>query len=249
MNVRSVYFHHCISHVHWFRIFNKNKKLRYLRKRTFHKTVDCYAFGRLYFGNFIVIHVPFVEVQRNFFGAIFKIGLIEEFSKLLALMVVYYFIKKEFNEIVDGIIYITAISLGFAILENISYSLSSEDPFTLLFHRSVFSVLGHISFSGYMGISFYIHKKIRKNYLGIGLSVLLAALAHGFYDGVIFHPELNFLFNFIFIALIFLQFWFLKTALGFSEFWGLLMARWMMYPLLATVAGNSAAVRKHLSQQ
>ena len=71
-----------------------------------------------------------------------------------------------------------------------------------------------------MGISFYIHKKIRKNYIGILISICLASFAHGFYDGVIFHQELSFLFRFVFIGLIILQFWLLKTALGFSEFRG-----------------------------
>jgi RsiW-degrading membrane proteinase PrsW (M82 family) len=160
----------------------------------------------------------FVDVQLNFIDAIVKIGLIEEISKLLALMLIFFIIDKNFNEIVDGIIYITAISLGFAIIENIFYAFSSETPFIVLFQRSIYSTLGHISFSGYMGIAFYIHKRIHKNYLGIMLSVVIAALAHGLYDGVIFHEELNFLFKIVFIGLVFLQFWLLKTTLGFSKF-------------------------------
>ena len=160
----------------------------------------------------------FVEVKRNFVDAIIKIGFIEESSKLIALMIIYYFIKNDFNEIVDGIIYITAISLGFAIIENIFYVINSDTPISLLFQRSIFSVIGHISFSGYMGIAYYIHKRVTSNYLGIILSVVLASLAHGFYDGVIFHGELSFLFKFVFVGLIFLQFWLLKTTLGFSKF-------------------------------
>jgi len=160
----------------------------------------------------------FVDVNRNFGDAIIKIGLIEESSKLIALMIIYYYIKKDFNEIVDGIIYITAISLGFAIIENIFYVINSDTPLLLLFQRSVFSIIGHISFSGYMGIAYYIHKRVATNYIGIGLSIALASLAHGFYDGFIFHEELNFLFQFVFIGLIILQLWLLKTTLGFSKF-------------------------------
>ena len=160
----------------------------------------------------------FVEVNYNFVDAIIKIGFIEEFSKLFALVVVYQFIKKDFNEIVDGIIYITAVSLGFAVIENVFYANNSEDPFNLLILRSIYAIIGHISFSGYMGIAFYIHKRIHKNYVGLLLSVVLASLAHGFYDGVIFQPELTFLFQTVFVVLIFLQLRLLKTTLGFSKF-------------------------------
>src|SRR5690554_4808201 len=125
----------------------------------------------------------FFDVKENFVDAIIKIGLIEEFAKFMALVTVYPFIKKNFNEIVDGILYISAISLGFSVIENVFYAMDSDQPFSLLFQRSIFSTLGHLSFSGYMGIAFYIHKRIHKNYVGIVFSIVLAALAHGFYDG------------------------------------------------------------------
>lgn len=166
----------------------------------------------------------FVDVKENFTDAIFKVGIIEEFSKLAALLAVYSFIKKDFNEIVDGIIYITAVSLGFSVFENILYSIGSEEPYSLLLRRSVFSVLGHISFSGYMGIAFYIHKRVRRNYTGIILSVALAAAAHGFYDGVLFIQALNSFFLFFFTSLFLLQFQFLRTTLCFSAFRKILSA-------------------------
>jgi RsiW-degrading membrane proteinase PrsW (M82 family) len=160
----------------------------------------------------------FVDVQLNFIDAIIKIGLIEELSKLIALILIFHFIKNNFNEIVDGIIYITAISLGFAIIENIFYAFGSDTPFLILFQRSIYSTLGHISFSGYMGVAYYIHKRVHKNYTGIILSIIVAAIAHGIYDGVIFHEKLNFLFKIVFIGLVILQFWLLKITLGFSKF-------------------------------
>lgn len=160
----------------------------------------------------------FVEVRENFTDAILKIGIIEEFSKLLALIAVFPLIRKDFNEIVDGIIYITAIALGFSVIENILYCIGSEEPYILLFKRSIFSVLGHVSFSGYMGIAYYIHKQIRNNFPGIILSLAIAASAHGFYDGVLFTKALNSLFMLVFIGLLVLQFRFLKTTLSFSTF-------------------------------
>ena len=188
-------------------------------KEPFIKLLLVTVFGGVISITTSVIIYKFVEVKSNFTDAIFKIGLIEESSKLLTLVILYsLIIKKDFNEIVDGIIYISAISLGFSIIENINYSFKSQDPFFLLFQRSVYSVLGHLSFSGYMGIAFYIHKRVRKNVAGILLSLLLACLAHGFYDGILFHPVVNPLFNFVFFGLLFLQFYLLKTALSFSNY-------------------------------
>jgi len=165
-----------------------------------------------------LILYQFVTVKYNFINAIFKVGIIEELSKLLALVAVYRFIKKDFNEIVDGIIYITAVSLGFSVIENIFYAFKAEYPFAVLSLRSVTSIIGHISFSGYMGIAYYIHKKVHKNYLGLIFALFLSSLAHGFYDGFLFHKGLMVFFIFIFIALIIFQLWFLRTALGFSNF-------------------------------
>ena len=175
-------------------------------------------FGGIFsIGSSLVLY-DFVSVRRNFLDAIVKIGFIEETSKLLALSVIYSFIKKDFNEIVDGIIYIAAISLGFAVIENIFYAVNSSSPYLIVFQRSVYSVIGHLSFSGYMGIAFYIHKKVRQNYLGLSLSLIIAALAHGFYDGFIFQHELIFFFRFVFFTLIFLQIWLFRTVQSFSGF-------------------------------
>ena len=160
----------------------------------------------------------FVSVRYNIIDAIFKIGFIEEVSKLLALAIALDFIKREFDEIVDGLIYISAVSLGFSVIENVFYSFSSETPFILLFTRSVLATVGHMSFSGYMGIAFFIHKKIHKNYLGLFLSVALASLAHGLYDGFLFHSEISNFFLFVYVGLVFFQLWFLRIALSYSIF-------------------------------
>jgi len=84
--------------------------------------------------------------------------------------------------------------------------------------RSIFATVGHISFSGYMGIAFYIHKKIHPNNTGLILSLCIASLAHGLYDGFLFHKEITLFFYVVYTALIFLQLWFLRLSLGFSKF-------------------------------
>lgn len=165
-----------------------------------------------------LIIYEFVDIERTFFDAIFKIGVIEELAKFLTLVVIYTLIRKDFNEIVDGIIYISAISLGFAIIENIFYTLENNNSFSVLFVRSILTVLAHLSFSGFMGVAFFIHVKVKKNYFGILFSIVFAILAHGLYDGIVFQPGLNFLFYVFLFLIISLQAYILKTTLAFSKF-------------------------------
>ena len=158
----------------------------------------------------------FVHPHFSLQDAIFKVGVVEEFSKLLTLFLLYRLIKSEFDEIVDGIIYVAAISLGFSVIENIFYAIRATHPHTLLLQRFLFATVGHISFSVYMGIAFYIHKKIKPNYGGLFLAFALAALAHGLYDGMLFEPQLNMWFIPVYVLLIYFQFRLLKVAYAYS---------------------------------
>ncbi len=158
-----------------------------------------------------------IHPKYNLTDAILKVGTVEEFSKLATLFILYKLIKKEFDEIVDGIIYIAAISLGFSVIENIFYALHAPHPFGVLFKRFLFATIGHISFSVYMGIAFYVHKKIHKNYLGLFWAFMIATLAHGFYDGFIFNKNLTYLFLPLYILLIIFQFRLLKVAYTYSK--------------------------------
>jgi len=159
----------------------------------------------------------FVNPHFTLFDAIFKVGAVEEFSKLVALFWLYKLIKSEFDEIVDGIIYVAAISLGFSVIENIFYAIRATHPHTLLLQRFFFATVGHISFSVYMGIAFYIHKKIKPNYGGLFLAFLLAMLAHGLYDGMLFEPQFNIFFIPVYLLLIYFQFRLLKVAYAYSQ--------------------------------
>ncbi len=158
-----------------------------------------------------------IHPQKSLWDAIFKIGTVEEFSKLITLFILYKFFAKDFDEIVDGIIYVAAISLGFSVIENIFYAVYAPDPYILLFKRFMFATIGHISFSVYMGIAFYIHKKVRRNYAGLLLAYVLAVLGHGLYDGFIFDQHLTVFFIFIYLALLIFQFRLLKVAYAYSK--------------------------------
>ncbi len=175
-----------------------------------------------FFGGIVSILVTFffylfIHPKERFLDAIFLVGTTEEIAKLLSFLFIFRLIKKDFDEIVDGIIYMAALALGFSVIENLFYAMEAQYPYKLLALRFVTATIGHISFSIYMGIALYIHKKIHKNYLGILLSILLSILAHGIYDGVIFEPDLNALFIPVFIILVWIGLKLLKMAYAYSK--------------------------------
>lgn len=159
-----------------------------------------------------------VAVEETFRDAILKVGTIEELSKMAGFLIIFLLFRKSINEIVDGLVYISAVALGFACIENVFYALGSQVPVSLLLQRSVFAVAGHVSFAGYMGIALFIHFKRRRNLIGIILSFILAALAHGLYDAVLFEARLNELFHYLFILIIVAHVFLFRTVMSFSRF-------------------------------
>ena len=54
-------------------------------------------------------------------GACISAPFVEEAMKGLAVFGVFYFLRREFDGVVDGVIYATFAALGFAAVENIIY--------------------------------------------------------------------------------------------------------------------------------
>lgn len=54
-------------------------------------------------------------------SSVISAPLVEEFSKGLCLFLLYFWKRREFNGIVDGVVYATMVALGFAMTENIQY--------------------------------------------------------------------------------------------------------------------------------
>ncbi len=109
------------------------------------------------------------------------VGMVEEGFKYLAVRLTVYR-SKEFNEVMDGSIYMISAALGFAATENVGYMLG----FGLYvgFLRAIFSYLGHLSFSAILG--YYMGRaKMQgcKSCLYVGF--VLAILLHASYDAFI----------------------------------------------------------------
>lgn len=133
------------------------------------------------------------EVISNTLGSLLVIGPVEEFAKLMGLVVVYVLIRKQFNELTDGIIYISCVALGFSIIENFFYANSGEGTQYLLVYRAFISTPAHISFSVIIGYAWYRYKRENKPFSTVIVALVVASILHGVFDALAFSPWFNFL--------------------------------------------------------
>lgn len=117
-------------------------------------------------------------ILQNLFLSFLWVGIVEEFFKYLAVRLTVYR-SNEFNEVMDGMVYMVSAALGFAATENVGYMVGFG--YAVGFPRAILSYLAHISFSAILG--FYMGKsKIegRKNLIWAGFA--LAVSLHWFYN-------------------------------------------------------------------
>ena len=115
---------------------------------------------------------------RDLFLSFLWVGIVEEFFKYLAVRLTVYR-SKQFNEVMDGMVYMVSAALGFAATENVGYMLGFG--YSVGFPRAILSYLAHISFSAILG--YYMAKaKIEgsKNWLWVGF--IFAISLHCLYN-------------------------------------------------------------------
>ena len=119
-------------------------------------------------------------------GTIFSAPFVEEFSKAVCLWLLFFYRRKDFDGVVDGVIYATMIALGFAMTENIQYygqalkeggSAGATQTFLL---RGILSPYAHPLFTSMTGIGLgWACENERKGFSwlaplgGLGLAILL----------------------------------------------------------------------------
>lgn len=137
---------------------------------------------------------------NTFIYAFFVVSLSEEGVKFFVLRKFFYR-KDEFNERFDGIVYSVMISMGFAAVENIMYSLNHG--FGTAIMRIFTAVPAHAGFAIMMG--YFVGKakfatRFRTYYLFLGLFV--AIIFHGLYDFFLLQNDSDSLKLFAFVTLI-----------------------------------------------
>ena len=105
-------------------------------------------------------------------GACVSAPIVEEGMKGLAVLGVFFFLRREFDGVVDGVIYATFAALGFAAVENVIYygnaikADAGGDALAATFLlRGVLAPWGHPLYTSMTGLGFGIARETRKRWL------------------------------------------------------------------------------------
>ncbi len=149
------------------------------------------VFKAFLLGAFLVFPIMFIQyvvqeeqlVMNEFVLSFFVTGLLEEFFKwFIMLYAIYYHLS--FDEPYDGIVYGSAVSLGFATVENILYLLANGVEFAI--GRAFLPVSSHALFGVIMGYYFGKGKFSKhKKKLYLSLAIVLPFSLHGLYDYIL----------------------------------------------------------------
>ncbi len=126
-----------------------------------------------------------ITIESKFLDAFFGIAIIEEALKL-AMLMLYIWKHKDFNDSFDAIVYSVTVSLGFAAVENVMYVF--HGGISVAIARAMFSIPGHATLAIVMGYFFakakthYYHQRRGKQYQQLALALLVPTLLHGLFD-------------------------------------------------------------------
>lgn len=126
-------------------------------------------------------------VQTAFFAFV-SVGATEELVKLLVVLLFFY-PHKAFNEPFDGIVYTTAVAMGFATAENLIYVYVTSKPdesHWVALLRMFSAVPAHAIFAILMGFFIGNSKFTGNRVLYILTGWFVASLLHGAYDFFLF---------------------------------------------------------------
>lgn len=118
--------------------------------------------------------------------------IVEEFLKGLAVMIVFFLFYKEFDSILDGIIYAGIVALGFAATENVLYIYDHgynqagwAGLWTLVFVRVILVGWQHPFYTAFTGIGFAIARMNRNLFVKLIAPLIgygIAVTAHAFHN-------------------------------------------------------------------
>lgn len=195
-------------------------------KEPLHLLIKCFFGGIIAIIPTVLIEIifyyfnPFDGVFLSLLYENFNFGLTEELCKFIFLYLIIWK-SPDFNRHYDGIIFSVCLSLGFAMLENISYVL--QDGFGAAIGRAIFAVPMHGLCGIVMGYflswaKFSLPGEKNKYIL---LSICVPAVLHGLYNFLVFYAAALIKGHSIFGSISIIIFFFIFIAflwrLGFTK--------------------------------
>ncbi len=112
--------------------------------------------------------------------------LVEEPVKALALIGLFLFVRREFNGMLDGIVYGALVGFGFAMSENVLYFFANGDQLaTVWILRSIVFGFNHAFYTSIVGIVLGLIRLERRRWLGYAVlpaAIALAILLHAIHN-------------------------------------------------------------------
>lgn len=161
--------------------------------------------GNTIFGGFAAVAAAIatgVPELGTVITAVISAPLFEESSKGFGLLILLFFLRRYFDDILDGIVYAGVIALGFATVENVlyygtglneaykQYGMTSDAfwSFMLLFTlRGILSPFAHVTFTAMIGIGCGISRESHNWFVRIAMPIvgwIVAMILHGLWNGM-----------------------------------------------------------------
>ncbi len=154
--------------------------------------------------------------------SVFGVGLNEEFSKIIGVIITLTIFRKKINEPIDVLIYAGITAIGFSMIENFKYF--SLYGIKIITPRTFYSSLEHIINTTLIVYGFYRYRLFNKgkHILNIIVASSIAVASHGLFDFFLMDTSYGYLTVFIsiIIYLIGINFWvqMLNNANNYSAF-------------------------------
>lgn len=173
-----------------------------------------------------LLHKMGIEENGHFWHdllySIFGVGLNEEFSKIIGVIITITIFRKKINEPIDFLIYAGITAIGFSMVENFKYF--SLYGIKIITPRTFYSSLEHIINTTLIVYGFYRYRLFNKgkHLVNILVTSIIAVASHGLFDFFLMDTSYGYLTVFIsiIIYLIGINFWvqMLNNANNYSAF-------------------------------
>jgi RsiW-degrading membrane proteinase PrsW (M82 family) len=128
----------------------------------------------------------------DFYTAVISAPIVEESTKALALLILFFWKKDEFDNVIDGIVYAAMVGLGFAMVENFIYYggalVEGGAPGALITFiiRGVFGPFGHPIYTSMTGIGLGLSRQSSNTFVKFAapvLGLMVAIMLHAIWNG------------------------------------------------------------------
>lgn len=127
----------------------------------------------------ILLELPFELLFGDVLTAVVIAPLVEESVKGFAVLLIFLLWRKEFDGVLDGILYGAAVGFGFAMVENFAYFLGNQgDPGVILMRTIPFG-LNHALFTSVTGAGLGLARQSRQRSIWLLYFPAFLALAMG----------------------------------------------------------------------